>query len=109
MVSISGLQHLSLPDQNSNHLLHPLPPLPMIPTPAMTQIPNGLHLRPPTPASQLRFSLPPNKQNTEKNMLDHDPHKHQLDLTPWRRKNAKRLKTGLLLSDTERRKNLNKT
>merc|ERR1719370_1320390 len=63
----------------------------------------------PSPASQLRFSLPPNKQNTEKNMLDHDPHKHQLDLTPWRRKNAKRLKTGLLLSDTERRKNLNKT
>eukprot|EP00091_Calanus_sinicus_P017047 TRINITY_DN367_c0_g1_i4.p1 TRINITY_DN367_c0_g1~~TRINITY_DN367_c0_g1_i4.p1 ORF type:complete len:215 (+),score=73.55 TRINITY_DN367_c0_g1_i4:603-1247(+) len=39
------------PNQNFNHLLHPLPPLPMTLTPAMTQIQNGLHLRPPTPAS----------------------------------------------------------
>merc|ERR1719186_1756733 len=80
----------------------------MTPTAVMTPIQNGLHLLPPTPASLLNFSPHLNKPNKGRNMLDHDLHKHQLDHIQLKRKNAKKPRTGPLLSGTEKRKNLNK-
>merc|ERR1719186_313169 len=62
----------------------------MTPTAVMTPIQNGLHLRPPTPASLLNSSPHLNKPNLERSMLDHDLHKHQLDHIQLKRKNAKK-------------------
>merc|ERR1712098_165407 len=81
----------------------------MTPTPAMIPTLIGLHLRLLTPASLLKSFHRHNKQSLRRNMLDQNLHNLQQDLTPLKRRNARKLRTELQLSDTGRRKNLNRT
>merc|ERR1712173_36813 len=63
----------------------------------------------PSPASLLKSFHRHNKQSLRRNMLDQNLLNLQQDLTPSKRRNGRKLRTELQLSDTGRRKNLNRT